>query len=328
MRFKNYKNSYTNDNRIYSKDEMLDMTVREIKDRAEEFIAQHRVLGLPDESELAGSDNVVWVDEYTRDDGTKVSGHWRSKPNSASSNNEKSLPSKENNEDGTSTGGAARINREKESKNIKDLPKNNDEFFEKERIETGSWLMNINAEKNVNNPDAKLFMDIALVHPKNVPSTQDYQFIGSKNAKALNEKYNLTGNKEIPGHYDGFEFSADSPTAKALNSSEELKNEIFNETKNYNPETGTFKSDKLEIEFKKDKNLQYSFGHMTILNPKIEDGYVTGMGYDKYDFDAMYGKNFKDVSKETKILNNSAKFFQSTTRLKNYYVFVPIRIKI
>ena len=229
---------------------------------------------------------------------------------------------------GIPTGGAARIDREKEPKEIEDLPKNNDEFFEKERIDTDSWLMKVNAERNANNPDAKLFMDIALVHPKNVPSTQDYQFVSSKNVKELNKKYNLTGNKKIPSHYDGFEFSADSPTAKALNNSFELKNEIFNETKNYNPATSAFKSDKLEIEFKYDKNLQYSFGHMTILNPKIEDGYVTGIGYDKYNFDAMYGKRFKNVSQTTKDLNNSAKFLQSTTRLKNYFVFIPIRIKI
>ena len=99
MRFKNYRNSYTNDNRKYSKDEMLDMTVREIKDRAEEFIAQHRVLGLPDEKELAGSDNVVHVNAYTRDDGTEVKAHWRSKPDTGSLNNENSSPNKENNEE-------------------------------------------------------------------------------------------------------------------------------------------------------------------------------------------------------------------------------------
>ena len=85
MRFKNYKNSYTKDNRIYSKNEMLDMTIREIKDRAEEFVAQYQVLGLPDEKELAGSENVVHVEAYTREDGTEVKAHWRSKPNSGSS---------------------------------------------------------------------------------------------------------------------------------------------------------------------------------------------------------------------------------------------------
>ena len=87
MRFRNYRNSYTKDNRIYSKNEMLDMTVREIKERAEEFIAQHRVLGLPEESELAGSENVVHVEAYTREDGTEVKAHWRSKPGEGGSDN-------------------------------------------------------------------------------------------------------------------------------------------------------------------------------------------------------------------------------------------------
>ena len=327
MRFKNYRNNYTRDNRIYSKNEMLDMTVREIKERANEFIAQHKVLGLPDEKELAGSENVVHVEAYTREDGTEVKAHWRSKPGEGVANSGNTTSNKQK-EDGILTGGAARIDRDKEPKRIEDLPKNNDEFFEKERNNPQSLLMRKNAEKNANNPDAKLFMDIALVNPKNVPSTQDYQFISSKSVKALNEKYNLTGNKEIPSHYDGFEFSADSPTAKALNNSDELKNEIFNETKNYNSDTGAFKSDKLEIEFKNDKNLQYSFGHMTILEPKIEGGYVTGVGYDKYDFDAMYGKKFKDVSPEAKDLNNKAYALQTSTKLRNYFIFVPVNIKI
>lgn len=318
MRFKNYKNSHTKDNRIYSKEEMLNLSVRELKERADEFIAQHKVLGFPIEEELKSSSNVIWIEEYTKDDGTKVSGHWRSKPESAISNDNA----------GYSTGGAARIDRDKEPKKTEDLPKNNDKFFEKKRNNPQSVLMRKNAEKNENNPDAKLFMDIALIHPKNVPSTQDYKFIDSENAKVLNEKYNLTGNKKIPEHYDGFMFSVNSPTAKALNNSEELKKEIFNETKNYNPTTGTFKSDKLEIEFKNDKNLQYSFGHMTILNPKIEDGYVIGMGYDKYDFEAMYGKRFKNVPKEAKNLNNKAYVLQSAGRLNSYFTLIPIKVKI
>ena len=67
---------------------------------------------------------------------------------------------------------------------------------------------------------------------------------------------------------------------------------------------GTFKRDKLEIEFKYDKNLQYSFGHMTILNPKIEEGYVTGTAFDKYDFNYLY----KDYAKDsrTTVINNTA----------------------
>lgn len=86
----------------------------------------------------------------------------------------------------------------------------------------------------------------------------------------------------------------------------------------------TFKRDKLEIEFNNDKNLQYSFGHMTVLEPKIENGYITGIGYDKYDYSMLYKENdYKGV-----FLNNAAKFLQSTAKLKNYYVLVPIKVKI
>ena len=88
MRFKNYRNSYTKDNRIYSKEEMLEMPIREFKDRGGEFIAQHKVLGLPEEKELAGSDNVVHVKAYTRDDGTEVKAHWRSKPEGGNNTND------------------------------------------------------------------------------------------------------------------------------------------------------------------------------------------------------------------------------------------------
>ncbi len=89
------------------------LTLRQIKDRAEEFIAQHRVLGLPEESELAGSDNVVHVESYTRSDGTEVKAHWRSKPNSGSSNNEKSKANaeKSNNDTNTDSGGTENVNK-------------------------------------------------------------------------------------------------------------------------------------------------------------------------------------------------------------------------
>lgn len=106
------------------------------------------------------------------------------------------------------------------------------------------------------------------------------------------------------------------------------KRKYLTKQKNYDSKTGEFKSDKLEIEFKKDKNLQYSFGHMTVLNPKIKDGCVTGTAYDKYDFEAMYGKNFEDVSEETRKLNNKAVFLQTFGRLRNYYVLIPVKIKI
>ncbi len=259
----------------------------------------------------------------------------KQEPDSTSQNNETNLALSDTieqeiipvayDDNGSITGGASRINRKKESVNIEILPKNNDIFFEKERQNPQSILMRYNADKNKNRPDAKLFMDIALVGPKNVPSTQDYQFISSKNNKIINKKYNLKGNKEIPWHYDGFIFSANSSTAHALNNSSEFKNQILN-SKNYDSSTGNFTRDKLEIEFKYDKNLQYSFGHMTVINPKIEDGYITGIGYDKYDYSILYNYNKNDY--EGIFFNNCAKVLQLSDKLHNYFVIVPIKIKL
>ena len=317
MKYKNYRNSKTQDNRIYTNKDIKSMSLGEIFKRKDELLAQNRAIGVPKESELRGSENVVYVHEYTREDGTQVKAHWRSKSGSGTAE------VKENG--GTVTGGASKIDRKKEEVLISKLPKNNDEFFEKERNKPHCWLMRVNAELNSERPDAKLFMDIALAGPDGVPSTQDYQ-ISTRDVKYVNKKYNLTGNKKIPRNYKGFEFSKDSPTAERLNNSEELKREIFDEEKNFNSKTGEFKSDKLEIEFKKDKNLQYSFGHITVLNPKMEDGYVTGMAYDKYDYKWFYSE-YKNQLK-TSALNNSAKLLQSVHHLRNYYVLVPIKVKI
>ena len=49
-----------------------------------ELGAQYRSIGFPMESELSQSDNVVYVHSYTRDNGTIVKSHWRSKPNTGS----------------------------------------------------------------------------------------------------------------------------------------------------------------------------------------------------------------------------------------------------
>lgn len=98
------------------------MTLREIKDRAKELTAQYKVLGLPDEKELAGSDNVVHVNAYIKEDGTEVKAHWRSKPNSGASSSKNTKPATKNEEVGTPTSGVAKI---------KEEDKDNSNHFEK-----------------------------------------------------------------------------------------------------------------------------------------------------------------------------------------------------
>ena len=140
MKYKNYRNSYTNEDKIYSRKNIADMSVREAFSKKNEIMAQHNSIGIPSEGELKNSPDVVWVEVYTRDDGTKVRGYWRSKPDGVTSNNfshgsptggaENSTNDnfqKEDitkNEQGTVTGGASEVNNKTDNINIKDDYKN------------------------------------------------------------------------------------------------------------------------------------------------------------------------------------------------------------
>ena len=95
MKFKNYVNSLTGDNRIFSNKEIADMSVREVFKNKDAIMRQHFQIGIPSEKELQASDNVVYVQAYTRDDGTEVRAHWRSKPDGIENNNLKELLKRE-----------------------------------------------------------------------------------------------------------------------------------------------------------------------------------------------------------------------------------------
>ena len=108
MKFKNYRNNHTKDNRIYSNREIADMSVREVFKNKDAIMSQHSQIGIPSEKELQASDNVVYVQSYTREDGTEVKAHYRSKPESSSENNTNDNSQKEDN-----------IQKEKDTKYIK-----------------------------------------------------------------------------------------------------------------------------------------------------------------------------------------------------------------
>ncbi len=79
MQFKNYRNPHTQRDEIYSRNNMLDMSLRELINRQEELAAQTKVLGIPEDSELSNSENAVYAELYTHDDGAEVRGYYRKK---------------------------------------------------------------------------------------------------------------------------------------------------------------------------------------------------------------------------------------------------------
>lgn len=353
MKFFNFKNSHTNDNIIYSKKDIADMSVRDAFKNKEAIMAQHNAIGVPSESELQASPNAVYVHAYTRDDGTEVRAHWRSLPdgNPDSSAVSSSIHNEEQdikeNKNGTITGMATSINNDnsiddivncvnnildnKKSNSIKELEDNimlSNEYFDKPDYYTpfiiNNALIAFNESKNKMNLDAKELMNIALSGKEFLPGNSlEYNTLDKGSGKEINEKYNLNGtNKYIPDSYFGVEFALYSSLSKNLSNSKKLQEQIRAQ---YDSKAGKFKTEKIEIDLMNDdKNLAYSIGHCTILDPKIlPDGTFSGKVFDKYD----YEWHEPDGTKTTD-LNNKAYILQKAGILHNYYIIAPIKFKL
>ena len=449
MRFKNYKNPYTKNNRIYSKSDVANMTVKDVFGSKQELMAQNRSIGLPSDRELMNSENVVWVESYTRDDGTEVKAHYRSKPGHGSigdentggifdsaitypfdekskkddvledydlasdedenpvvawvnialeiakvlfkdtevgkvletisplaqiilpmiledddteeeqtepvtnreekEEKEKILPKEENSEHGDPTGGASGIKEEELERIVKDNINNvnntlyneksetikniEDEIINKDILTTKpeyksllyKYFIDVNNDKNKNNPDAQELMNISLIGPKNLPKSIEYKILPyGTGEKEINKLYNIDthSNKYVPKDYFGVEFADYSSLSKNLSNSKILQEQIKNQ---YDTKAGKFKSNVIEIDLTNDnQNLQYSIGHCTIFNPHMtSDGTFTGDGFDMYNYNYI-----KPNGSSTIDLNNKAYFLQCAGIIKNYYIKVPIRFKI
>ena len=76
---RDYVNDVMNDNRIFSYEDVLAMDNEEGKYYQKALDYQYGKIGFPMNAELANSSDVVFVHEYTRQDGTVVRAHYRSK---------------------------------------------------------------------------------------------------------------------------------------------------------------------------------------------------------------------------------------------------------
>ena len=302
MKFKNYVNSLTGDNRIFSNKEIADMSVREVFKNKDAIMSQHSQVGIPSEKELQANNNVVYVQAYTRDDGTEVKAHYRSKPDGVENNN---LSVQKNS--GTLTGGASEISA---IKNEGIIVKSASKISEEK-----NKLIEYNNTKNADNKDARELMNIAIIGTNNIANTKNLSILGDEDAKNLS--------KEL-GHdlCDGVktvEFSAESTIAKEVNLSNSLRTSINEWVKmpdNKRPS-------KIAVKIADNINLFRSINNATILNPHIDNGYFYGYLYDKYDFKLQL---FKDL--DTMIANSAAFFLQAVKQLENYNIIIPIKIKL
>ena len=175
----------------------------------------------------------------------------------------------------------------------------------------------INDTMNQDRPDAKKFMDMALAFPDAYARTPEYLIIPKKFNKAISKHLNV----DIPRDWNGVAFEDNSPTSQNLSNSSQLQQQVVSLYRN-----GKFLSDKIPIELNQDKNLHYSVGHGTIINPKIDkNGYFKGILFDLYDYDWI---KFHLDNWRTAGINNSAFILQQIGLLKNYYILIPIKFKM
>jgi len=76
---KKFFNKVSNDNRIFTREDIGRMTSEEFRKNEKAIDYQLTKLGIPTNLDMAQSDDVVYVRSYTRDDGTQVKAHYRSK---------------------------------------------------------------------------------------------------------------------------------------------------------------------------------------------------------------------------------------------------------
>ena len=315
---RNFINAITNDNKIYTAEDIGSMSGDEFMENEKAINYQMANLGIPRESELSGNSDVVYVHAYTRDDGTEVRAHYRSKPDGVVGNNYEM--------DDTATGGAANVdNFNIENSEIKNIDSTSMKLTNFSQLESTNLFAKINAEKNANRPDARELMNIALSGFKNLPEHPEFNVFQPEAVEYVNNQLNIQNSKglSIPKDWHGVIYDKNSGFSKRLSNSPELQTQIMSK---YDKKSKKFTTNQIGIGFSEDKNLNYSIGHGTILKPRIENGEFRGILFDKYDYKWLSKEELPNL--ETRKLNNSAYTLQTIKQLTNYYVIIPVQFKL
>lgn len=300
---RNFFNKILDSDRIYSREDIGEMSNDEFKANEKAIDYQMANLGVPQNADLANSDDVVYVHAYTRDDGTKVRAHYRSKHGRSNNALQSEIES--------ATGAAAPLENQKA------------DFSEVGKYNPFKY---INHYVNQDKDDARELADIYLVKPKNAPKSSEYTYMKPGFEKLINNTYALEGNKKIDKSWPGIVYRENSTLSRNASNSKEMQKQIRSQ---FDSKSGKFKSDKLEIDYTQDANLHLSIGHGTILRPYIDDnGYFHGILFDKYDFDNYYysDSNYYDNYKIT-AASNVFSVLGASRLAKSYYLLAPIKFK-
>ena len=327
---RNFINAITNDNKIYTAEDIGGMSGDEFMENEKAINYQMANLGIPRESDLSGNPDVVYVHAYTRDDGTEVRAHYRSKPDVVGSNNYE--------HSGTSTGAAVDIEPTLKleggityndyqpnlratiddysqaienifigdlNKNLLDLGINTVGRIQKQNDAVNFWNI---ASQNLWKKQAD---DYIKGNGKFYNNMKDVINDFPQYKKQIQEKVKTQFKKDdVPG----IVFHENSSVAKAIIKSEELNDFIYKNAaalKSGKEVTGS-------LGFNSDANLHNAFGKMDILSAKLQGKYIEFILLDTYDFNPN----------ETNPLVQMGYSTQKAGLLHPYFTIVKCRYKI
>ena len=328
---KNFFNTISNNNKIYTAEDIGKMSAEEFMTNEKAIDYQMENLGIPRESDLSGNPDVVYVHAYTRDDGTEVKAHYRSKPDGVGSNNYQiggtSNVASANIEQPTVLEGGITYNdyQLQPRTTIDDYPQVIEDSligaFNKNLLDVG---INLVGGPILKQDDAVNFWNIAS---KGLTQKSNEDYI-KRNGKIYNNikdiandfpQYTKQIKEKVKAQFDqddvpGIVFHENSSVAQAISKSQELNDFIYknaNALKSGKKVTGS-------LGFTSNNNLHNAFGKVDILSAKLKGKYIDVILLDTYDFNP----NEKNPLVE---IGYSA---QKAGLLKPYYTIVKCKYKI
>lgn len=255
------------------------------------------------------SSDKVYVRDYKRDDGTAVSSYYRAKPGFGITN-----PNVGINSNVTLQGGISYDDIQSTIPWNTPLSMMNSPYL----FGQGGILTEINNRMNSRYQDAADLMNFSIWGTKNMPQSNYHKVIDS----SFNDKLSSEFDVDIPKGWNGVVFSNDSSIATNIANNPEFIGAVGQQM------AQGLKNKKFDITFSpgNDPNLFRSIHNATVLNPHIDNqGNFNAIVYDKYDFDWIKGNAYQNPIVGT---NNAAYVLQQLNRLENYYVLIPVKIKL
>ena len=327
-RLSEFFNEITNDGRIFSLEDVVDIPQEESNYYQKALNYQYDKIGFPTDKVLQGSSDVVYVNGYTKGDGTEVRAHYRSKNGHKYSDSNKRVMTNPKEEKarieelakkivdkGEMTGGASKVEKAFLRSPMGPFGQN---FATKQPIIASNFEKNKNLSKE--------YYRISLTGGKSIDK------IDTQNMKCRVEDIMRT-NKDLYNHIKGIEGNRqikdgdlvivpklDSSIIKAAKDSTAIKEKIRSNIDAII--NNNVKNKKItDISIEENNELQTVLGRTHIYDPKIDNkGNLDMYIIDWYDFSLM-----KDDGSTTAIINNNAYKTQKKGGLTNYVLILKMQ---